>query len=246
MSKYCIQVGWDDVPHLSEKDKEEMRRELPPHQLEAREKGLPVLGSGLIYPVPESVFICEPFELPHYWPRAYALDVGWKRTAALWGAWDRESDTIYLYSEHYRGQAEPSIHADAIKARGEWINGTIDPASAGSNQKDGSQLIVEYQKLGLNLVPADNTVEAGIHAVYRRLSGGRLKIFKTLSNTLSEIRIYRRDDKGKIVKENDHLMDAKRYLIMTGMKYATIDPGPIEEERESHRASSARSSITGY
>jgi hypothetical protein len=246
MSKYCIQVGWDDVPHLSEKDKEEMRAELPPHQLEAREKGLPVLGSGLIYPVPESVFVCEPFELPVYWPRAYALDVGWKRTAALWGAWDRESDTIYLYSEHYRGQAEPSIHADAIKARGEWMNGTIDPASAGANQKDGSQLIEEYRKLGLNLVPADNTVEAGIHAVYRRLSGGRLKIFKTLSNTLSEIRIYRRDEKGKIVKENDHLMDAKRYLIMTGMKYATIDPGPVEEERQQHTASSARNPVTGY
>lgn len=246
MSRYCVQIEWDDVPHLTAKAKQELWDSIPPYQRDARAKGIPVLGSGLIYPVPESVFICDPFELPPYWPRAYALDVGWNRTAAIWGAWDRDSDTIYLYSEHYRGQAEPSIHADAIKARGEWINGTVDPASAGSNQKDGTQLIEEYRKLGLNLVPADNTVEAGIHAVYRRLSGGRLKIFKTLASTLSEIRIYRRDDKGRIVKENDHLMDAMRYLIMTGMKYATTDPGPIAEERAEFEMNRARSSITGY
>ena len=246
MTKFCIQVGWDDVPHLTETDKAEMRRELPPHQLEAREKGLPVLGSGLIYPVPESVFVCDPFELPSWWPRAYAMDVGWNRTAALWGAWDKESDTIYLYSEHYRGQAEPSIHADAIKARGDWIWGAIDPASAGSNQKDGSQLIEEYRKLGLLLNKADNTVEAGLHAVYRRLSGGRLKVFRSLPNFLSEIRIYRRDEKGRVVKENDHLMDACRYLVMTGMKYALVEPVKAEEETERRQVAQSRSSITGY
>lgn len=246
MSKFCIQVGWDDVPHLSEKDKAEMRAELPVHQLEARERGIPVLGSGVIYPVPESAFVCPPIEIPSWWPRAYGMDVGWNRTAAIWGAWDRDSDTIYLYSEHYRGQAEPSIHADAIKTRGEWIAGAIDPASAGSNQKDGSQLIVEYQKLALNLVPADNMVEAGIHAVYRRLSTGRLKIFSSLVATLGEIRIYRRDEKGKVVKENDHLMDALRYLVMTGMKYASIDPGPQEDDLRDRDVQRSRSTVTGY
>lgn len=246
MSKICIQVGWDDVPHLSESDKEEMRKALPPHQLEARERGLPVLGSGVIYPVPESVYVVDPFELPSWWPRAYALDVGWNRTAAIWGAWDRDSDTIYLYSEHYRGLAEPSIHADAIKARGDWMWGAIDPASAGSNQKDGTQLIEEYRKVGLMLVKADNTVEAGIHAVYRRLSGGRLKVFRTLTSFLSEVRIYRRDDKGRVVKENDHLMDATRYLVMTGMKYAIVEPNKAEEERQERDLARTRSAITGY
>lgn len=246
MSKFCIQVGWDDVPHLSEADKAEMRKELPPHQLEARERGIPVLGSGVIYPVPESAFVVDPFELPTWWPRAYGMDVGWNRTAAIWGAWDRESDTIYLYSEHYRGQAEPSIHSDAVKARGEWISGAIDPASRGRSQVDGKKLLEEYQKLGLNIFSADNAVEAGIHAVFRRLSGGRLKIFRTLVSTLGEIRIYRRDEKGKVVKENDHLMDALRYLVMTGMKYASIDPGPKEDEWRDREVQRSRSTVTGY
>lgn len=246
MSKYCIQVSWDDVPHLSEESKKELRDQIPIHQLEARERGIPVLGSGVIYPVPESAYVIDPIEIPSWWPKAYAMDVGWKRTAALWGAWDRETDTVYLYSEHYRGQAEPSIHADAIKARGDWITGAIDPASSGSNQIDGRRLIEEYEKLGLLLVPADNAVEAGIHAVYRRLSSGRLKVFKTLVNFLAEIRIYRRDDKGKVVKENDHLMDCLKYLILTGMKYASVDLRLEEAEREVAQLGKARSSVTGY
>ena len=46
------------------------------------------------------------------------MDVGWNRTAAVWGATDPGSGRIILYDEHYRGQGEPASHAEAIKARG--------------------------------------------------------------------------------------------------------------------------------
>lgn len=239
---YCIQVGWDDVPHLDEDAKRKMLESYRPHERDARTKGIPILGSGVIYPIEEDAYLCDPFEIPSFWPRAFGMDVGWKRTAAIWGAWDRESDTVFCYSEYYRGQAEPSIHADAIKSRGDWIPGAIDPASAGSNQKDGSRLIDEYRKLGLLLFPAENTVEAGIHAVYQRLSTGKLKIFKTLNATRSEIRLYRRDKNGKVVKENDHLMDAKRYLIMTGLMNARTEP--FEDEWDG--SAESRNGTTGY
>lgn len=246
---YSIQVGWDDVPHLTEKAKAELREAYPPHELDARSKGIPILGSGRIYPVPDNVWVCDPFELPNHWPRAFGMDVGWNRTAAIWGAWDRDSDTVYCYSEHYRGQAEPSIHADAIRSRGDWITGAIDPASAGSNQKDGSRLIDDYRGLGLRLVEAENTVEAGIHAVYRRLSGGKLKVFRTLGATQSELRLYRRDDRGRVVKENDHLMDALRYLVMTGLMFAVTAMQAGQDEDNDWRSEQARRSrnrVTGY
>ena len=97
-------------------------------------RGIPSLGAGAIYPVPESEVVVQPFKVPHYWPICYALDVGWNRTAALWAAHDTETDTAYLVSEHYRAHAEPPIHAEAIKARGAWIPGVIDPAARGRSQ----------------------------------------------------------------------------------------------------------------
>lgn len=248
MSRYCVQIEWDEVPHLSAEAKKSLWDTIPPYQRDARAKGIPVLGSGVIYPVPEDAFVVKPFELPDHWPRAYALDVGWNITAALWGAWDRQSDCIYLYSEHYRAHAEPSVHADAIKGRGTWMWGAVDPASAGSSQIDGRKLRELYCEppMSLQLVDADNNVEAGIFAVWRRLSTGRLKVFSTMQNWLAEFRIYRRDEKGKIVEGKDHLMDTTRYLILTGMMHASVDPGPIEEEFEKHKIDKTRSSITGY
>ena len=118
MSRFVLTMGWSDVPHLSEDQRREMLAALPPHQRDARSKGIPQLGSGAIYPVPESEITVSDFEIPVHWPRAYGMDVGWNRTAAAFGALDRDSDILYIYSEHYRGQAEPSIHAQAIKARG--------------------------------------------------------------------------------------------------------------------------------
>lgn len=228
MAKWVINLDWNDVPHLSEIDKKTLLESYAPHERDARSKGVPQLGSGAIFPVPESDIIIKPFEIPEEWPIAYGMDVGWRKTCAIWGAYNEKEDIWYLFSEYYRGYAEPSVHADAIKARGMWINGVIDPAARGSNQKDGQSLLVEYEKLGLNLQVANNAVEAGLLEMFQRLSTGRLRIFSTLQNWLAEYRVYRRDDKGKVVKSNDHLMDATRYLIMSG--FEVMDTRPTEDD----------------
>ena len=130
----------------------------------------------------------------------------------------------YLVSEHYRSHAEPPIHAEAIKARGVWIPGVIDPAARGRGQKDGEALLSIYRELGLRLSLANNAVEAGIYEMWTRLSTGRLKVFSTLTNFLAEYRIYRRDEGGKIVKEADHLMDCGRYICLSGLDRAEFRP----------------------
>jgi phage terminase large subunit-like protein len=223
-NKFVVMATWDDVPHLSDAVKAELLESIPPFQRDARSKGVPQLGAGAIYPVPESDIVVDDFPIPEHWAKVYGMDVGWNRTAVVWGAIDRDTDTVYLFSEHYRGQAEPVIHADSIKSRGEWINGVIDPASRGRSQVDGIQLFEQYVQHGLSLQPAVNAREAGLYAVWQRLSAGKLKVFKSMSNWLSEFRLYRRDEKGNIVKENDHIMDATRYLIMSGVDIATTEP----------------------
>jgi hypothetical protein len=227
-SKYLTQAGWDNVPHLDEKTKSELLAGTPPHLRAARSKGEPSLGSGAIYPIDPSEFECEPFRIPDYWPRAYGLDVGWNRTAAVWGAWDTSIDCLYLYAEYYAGQQPPAVHAAAIKARGEWIKGVIDPAAQGRAQADGEQLLANYRSAGLKIDLAENSVEAGIYRVFSRLTTERLKVFTTLTKGAwgSEYRLYRRDEKGRIVKANDHLMDATRYLEMSGFAVASVRPVP--------------------
>lgn len=224
MSKAVIQATWDDVPHLTETAKNELLASIPAYQRDARTKGIPQLGSGAIYPVPESDVLVPDFELPDFFPRVYALDVGWNRTAALWGARDNESGIVYLYSEYYKGQAEPVVHAQGIKARGEWIPGVIDPTSRGRSQFDGLKLIQTYRELGLILTESKNAVEAGIYEVWQLLANGKLKVFKSLQNWLMEFRIYQRDEKGHVVKSNDHLMDCMRYLILSGRDAMTTKP----------------------
>lgn len=54
--------------------------------------------------------------------------------------------------------------------------------------------------------------------VWNLLVTGRPKVMESLANWRCEFRKYRRDDKGsgKIVKGDDHWMDATRYLVVSG------------------------------
>jgi phage terminase large subunit-like protein len=224
-----ITATWDDAPHLTEAAKQQLWDALPPYQRDARSKGIPQLGSGAIYPIAETDILVDPFEIPKHWFRCYGLDVGWNNTAAAWLAHDRETDTVYLVDDYKRGQAEPAVHSSAIRARGAWIPGAIDPASRGRAQADGSQLIQLYTDNGLILTHADNAVEAGIFDVYERMTTGRFKVFRSCSHFIGEFRLYRRDEKGRIVKQNDHVMDAVRYAVRTGLSIA-IQPSFAEKE----------------
>lgn len=224
--KWVCNAGWRHVPHITEEMMREEEARIQPFQRKARMEGIPSLGAGAIYPVPEESFLCEAFAIPDYFPQCYALDVGWKCTCAIWGALDPNTDVLYLYSEHYRGEAEPPIHAAAIRARGTWIPGVIDPAARGRGQKDGTRLIKDYQELGLDTLDvAENALEAGIYEVWTRLSTGRLKVFRTLLNWLAEVRFYQRDEKGRVKDgQADHAMDASRYLVVSGLRRAIIRP----------------------
>ena len=59
----------------------------------------------------------------------------------------------------------------------------------------------------------------------------------SLTNWFREFRKYHRDDKGsgKIVKRDDHLMDATRYLIVSGRLLMRIAPEPSPPPRPARR-----------
>jgi len=233
LGRYHTFIGWRDIPYsvLSEERREIMKSQYPPSEIKARTEGIPSIGSGMVYPVDEDEYVVEPFEIPKHWPKAFALDPGFSsKCAAIWGAWDQDSDTIYLYSEHYQGLENPTVHIDAIRRRGSWINCIIDPA--GANVEDGKRVKKAYTD-AMHVVNKDWRVfdaqkswTAGYMEMYSRLSSGRLKVFNTLRNFLDEIRRYHKDDKGQIVDTPDHLLDAARYLCM-GTRHFSIN---VEKE----------------
>lgn len=243
MAKYVDMIGWDDVPHLQppnipKEALDDMEASILPHQRQARRQGRPSLGSGAVYPIDEDQIYCDPVPIPPHWGRAYALDVGWNITAALFGAHDPDADIYYLTAEYYESKKEPVTHAHSLRRMMRWkYPGCIDPAAENSNQKDGSRLMREYEDLGLDIVKANNAVEAGIHRCLVLMQTGRLKAFKTLTHFKTELRLYRRNEKGKIVKERDHLMDCLRYLLNTDNLFKTK---PMQRARQMRQGEWAR------
>lgn len=223
MSKYIDMIGHKDAPHLnppviSTEDREDLFKDMLPHERLARETGRPSLGAGAIYPVDEEFLFIPPIEIPDWYEQGWALDPGWRVTAALLGARNPDTDTFYLTAEFYGQRDEPVMHSHGIKAMLPWegIAGVIDPAGDNvGNQKDGTKMKEEYEDLDLVLNKANNAVHSGLRHVLVLMQTGQLKIFNTLVYLQKEFRLYRRDVKGKIVKENDHLMDDMRYLLNT-------------------------------
>ena len=176
------------------------------------------------------------FAIPDHWPRAYGVEIRWNTVAAIWGARDPAADVLYLYSE-YCGEADPAIHAAAIRSRADWIRGLIDPGANGRNQADGSKLIAIYQQLGLKLRSVDSPLEAGILTVWERMNSGRLKVFASLSRYLEERRLYRRNERDQIVQDRDNLQDAARCLVSGTAHMTTKAPVPTSPPPQFYKGS---------
>lgn len=244
-SKYLVMAGWKHVPHLDEKTTRELLNSTPLHLQEARSKGIPIAGSGLIFAsqVPEESIKVAPFPIPEHWPRLAGIDFGWDHpTAVIWGAWDRDNDVVYLTDAYKASRTTIPVHASAIRGRGAWI--PVAWPHDGLQVRDGmqgEQLAAQYRKEGVNMLPihaqytkqADKdkpasvvSVEAGVQEMLSRMQTGRLKVFSHLEDWLEEFRIYRREN-GLIVKLADDAISASRYLIMM-LRFAALMP---EDER---------------
>jgi phage terminase large subunit-like protein len=227
--RYACQISWAQTPHLSEQERKELIRGMSRHEVEARTLGHPSLGSGAIYEYSESSLVCEPLEhIPAFWQRFYALDVGWKKTAALFFARDPDSGQVFVVDEYGGSQLEPHEHAQSIKLRADTGNGSmwgaVDPASRGRSQVDGRRLMDEFQQHGLKLRPAKNEVEAGLYAVQCLIETKQLQIYSKCKGLLGELRLYQRDERGKPKKVNDHFADCLRYGVMTETVHMRVRP----------------------
>jgi hypothetical protein len=139
-----------------------------------------VLEGALIFRTPISDLLCSPFTLPPHWPQVYALDVNWRRASAVWGAWDFDSDTLYLHHEYSTARAELGLHAAEIKALGDSTLGLFDPLAHGRDRNDGSTLTDQLRGHDLDVFALEATEEQAFIEFAERAGTERLRVFDTL------------------------------------------------------------------
>ncbi len=190
--------------------------------------------------------MCEPFEIPIWWPRICAIDFGGFEHpfAAVWLALDRDTDTTYLYKT-YKNMGGLPIHCDALKRQDcEWIP-VVWPHDVGHADKTSGRplSVVMRDDYGLNMLPRSFCnppgpgqqegqggigVEVGLWNILTAMETGRFKVFSNLSDWFREKGLYHRKD-GKIVKRMDDLMDGTRYAYQS-QRFADIRPRPVSRK----------------
>lgn len=230
MSRHVVAMTIDDVDHYTAEERERIVASYPPHEREARAKGIPSMGSGRVFPVTESTIVVPRRPIPPQWYQIGGMDFGIDHPfAAVNLCWDKDYDCLYVARTYRVKGAIPALHATALRPWGEWIPWAWPHDGLIRDKGSGDQLKDIYKAHHLNMLPEQashaeggNGVEAGIIEMHERMETGRFKVFDDCSEWLEEFRMYHRKD-GIIVKERDDLMSATRYAVMM-KRYAALKP----------------------
>lgn len=220
----------EDATFYTKKEMQEIVGQYGEFERDARTKGIPMLGSGLVYPVPDEDLMIEPFKLPDYYARIVGIDLGIDHpNAGCWVAHDRDTDTVYIYDIYKKRDQRLSEFADAVKSRGDWVPVSW-PHDALKRDPRSGEVFAEMlrrryklETLGMSARWDEDrggpqSRERATAECLERMQTGRLKVFKTCREWFDEKASYHRKD-GLIVDFNDDLMSAMHYAIMM-LRYA--------------------------
>ncbi len=221
----------EDVLHYTLEQRERIIASYPEHEREARARGIPTLGSGRVFPVPETMLREPAPEIPVWWRRICGLDFGHgdHPTAAVWLALNPETDTVHVYDAYRNKDPGIVLHAAALRARGDWIPIAWPHDGLQTDRVSSETVAGHYRNAGCKLLGEHAThadggigVEAGLVDMLERMRTGRLRVAEHLADWWEEFRLYHRKD-GKLVKVRDDLMSATRYGVMM-LRSAVAEP----------------------
>lgn len=232
----------EDAEHIPPEEREKIINSYPAHEQEARVRGVPILGSGRIFPVVEAEITEEAFRIPRYWPRIGAMDFGWDHPfAAVEIAYDTEGDVVHVVKAYRKREAAPGVHAMALKPWGDWLPWSWPRDGRRETLEGAGQALAkQFGEHGLNMLgthaqfsDGSVSVEAGLMDMLDRMQSGRFKVFKHLNDWFEEFRLYHRKD-GKVEKIADDLMSATRYGVMM-LRHSVVDPAAFRAARQDNR-----------
>lgn len=227
---YIKGATWNDAPHLSKADKDRLSLSYRAHEREARTKGIPMLGEGAVYPVPDEQITVAPFKVPDHWARIKGCDFGIDHPAAgAEIAWDRDQDTIYVIDCYRKANELPPYHAAWFNKSNRMIP-VAWPHDGMNREKQGGRTLADaYRGHGVNMLtksarypkaPGETSDKGGpqpvepiVEEILERMVTGRFKVFANLSDWFEEKRSYHRKD-GLIVPRRDDILKATSYAVM--------------------------------
>lgn len=228
-----IIAGWEDAKHpdgrthLDPAHLDRLLAAFLPHERAMRSKGIPVLGSGMVFPVPQEQITIESKLLPRHCRHICAMDFGSggvnHPTAAVWWAFDMDAKVACLYATYKSLATEVGTHATAIRAKGAWIP-VAWPHDGQRREAYASEGIAHaYRNAGVNMLASHfldpdtgtNAVEPGVVAMYQAMNGAddgwTIKVFESATDFWREFPLYHRSEKDStIVRMNDDIMSAAR------------------------------------
>lgn len=256
---YMQMVAWDQCPHMTPEKQEKFLSKFPAYQRDMRSKGVPLMGSGLIFEVDIDTLKIAPFRPPEYWFIINGIDFGWDHPQAhIQLLWDRDADMYYVCNAWKASKKQPYEAWHIVKPWAENVP-TAWPGDGLQTEKgSGKTQMSYYADEGWKMLggPAQwedggTSVWIGITQLQEAMENGRLKIFSNLFELFEEIQQYhtKTTDSGKIeiVKLRDDLVDAMRYAyMMRRFAIRICDTRPLPYGYGMGARNQGRDATTGY
>ena len=221
-NRAMVVIGLKHALHLTEAKRAELESQYPVHERVARLHGGIMRGKGRVFTYPEEAIMEEPLDyIPAHWAKIWGLDFGIMHPfAAVLLLWDRDNDVIHLHHAIRIKDALPIQHAASMRHIGGLVPVAWPHDGAVRDNTTGTPLAALYRKEGLAMLHEHATwpgggfsTWAGVKEMQDRMTTGRLRVAKHLSDWFEEYLNYHVDGE-KIVKANDDLLSATRIGIM--------------------------------
>lgn len=211
-----LQFAMTDNPSLSQKTIERYRNMYSGVFYDRYIRGLWVVAEGLVYPMFDNVVPTVPRKYDTYY---IGMDYGILNPTAMLlvghcdGVWYVVKEFYHSGRETNQQKTDAEYYVDLKQLAGDLTikRLIVDPSAA-------SFIALVEKEHEFKIWDADNTVIEGIQHVAQCIADKKLLVNDCCKRTIQEFGLYRWDEtapEDKVIKENDHAMDALRYVIQT-------------------------------
>ncbi len=229
----CWTVSLLENKHIPLEEKERVRRLMTEDEIERRFFGVFTTLEGAVFKeLDEAIHYIPFFQIPCDWRIISGIDLGYVNAFCYLMAALSPDDELYFFAEHYQNEMLLKDHAQIIRKMeldvSLFTGSPMNLSGIPENRlcDHDRQERAELEECGIWTEAADKDVHFSIERINRLLKpkqNGRPSFFvmDSCPNLQREMQNYRykevragSEDKEQPIKENDHAVDAARYITL--------------------------------